>query len=259
MLKRYLLSLLLSVWFYHSFSQTNSNKDSAKAKVPVTDSILKYGSSKVVLPGHTRTIPMPALQDADHDGVPDQLDLEPNTPQGVEVDTHGRALDTDGDGVPDYKDKEKLTLQKCFPVDSNGVGNCPEPTYCKEISDGIHRLDSLIDCCLPRTCQLGGIWSIEFKGDNWVLSTEMKNVLKNVAAALTAHSTCNVKVIAHYGWVATELAEQLSYDRANAVIKYLVEKEGIAEGRIIFVYDQPGKSNIVDLIPTVEETTLKNQ
>ena len=47
--------------------------------------------------------------------------------QRVEVDSHGQAMDTDGDGVPDYKDHEKLTSSRCFPVDENGVGYCPEP------------------------------------------------------------------------------------------------------------------------------------
>ena len=64
------------------------------------------------------------LNDADHDGVSDQLDKEPNTPAGCAVDTHGVILDTDEDGVPDCKDKEKLTKKKCFPVDSTGVGSC---------------------------------------------------------------------------------------------------------------------------------------
>jgi len=254
----FIIALILLCCF-KSFAQTNSTKDSAKAKTVVTDSSSTSGTTKIVLLHHAKTIPIPALQDADHDGIPEQLDLEPNTPEGAAVDSHGRALDTDGDGVPDYKDKEKLTLQKCFPVDSNGVGRCGDCTYCKEVSEGIRRLDSLVHCCLAKTCGLGTIWAIEFKGDGWSLSTEMKNVLHNVAEALKSHSTCNVKVIAHYGWVTTELAEQLSYDRANAVVKFLVEKEGIVESRIIFEYDQPGKKNIVDLIPTVAETTLKHQ
>jgi hypothetical protein len=41
--------------------------------------------------------------------------------------------------VPDYKDKELLTPQKCFPVDADGVGNCPEPACCTELRN---RIDS---------------------------------------------------------------------------------------------------------------------
>ncbi len=66
-----------------------------------------------------------ALSDTDGDGVCDAFDKEPNTPKGAIVETNGVAKDTDGDGVPDYKDKEILTLQKCFPVNADGMGKCP--------------------------------------------------------------------------------------------------------------------------------------
>lgn len=45
------------------------------------------------------------LNDADGDGVPDYLDLEPNTPAGARVDSHGVTMDSDGDGIPDHLDK----------------------------------------------------------------------------------------------------------------------------------------------------------
>ena len=43
-------------------------------------------------------------RDKDHDGVWDKIDLCPNTPRGVEVDSVGCPLDEDHDGVPDYLD-----------------------------------------------------------------------------------------------------------------------------------------------------------
>ena len=43
-------------------------------------------------------------RDRDHDGVWDKIDMCPNTPRGVAVDSVGCPLDTDGDGVPDYLD-----------------------------------------------------------------------------------------------------------------------------------------------------------
>ncbi len=43
--------------------------------------------------------------DSDLDGVPDYKDKCPNTPPGVIVDSVGCPLDSDGDGVPDYKDR----------------------------------------------------------------------------------------------------------------------------------------------------------
>ncbi|MFD2907252.1 OmpA family protein [Flavobacterium ardleyense] len=41
------------------------------------------------------------MQDTDRDGVPDYLDVEPNTVGGVAVDTKGRAIDVNKNGVPD--------------------------------------------------------------------------------------------------------------------------------------------------------------
>ena len=65
---------------------------------------LDYVYSELNNPRHMK-LPKPTFDDADGDGVLDQLDREPNTPAGCPVDTHGVTRDTDGDGVPDCKDK----------------------------------------------------------------------------------------------------------------------------------------------------------
>lgn len=41
------------------------------------------------------------LVDSDGDGVPDYLDLEPNTPAGMMVDIKGRSIDKNKNGIPD--------------------------------------------------------------------------------------------------------------------------------------------------------------
>src|SRR5690554_1473216 len=41
------------------------------------------------------------LVDSDQDGIPDYLDLEPNSTPGVAVDTRGRTIDHNGNGIPD--------------------------------------------------------------------------------------------------------------------------------------------------------------
>ena len=58
--------------------------------------------------------------DSDADGVPDGLDLEPGTPAGALVDTEGRATDSDGDGVPDGIDQEADTPVGAV-VDASGA------------------------------------------------------------------------------------------------------------------------------------------
>jgi OOP family OmpA-OmpF porin len=44
-------------------------------------------------------------QDSDGDGVYDYMDMCPDTPSGVDVDSSGCPRDSDGDGVYDYMDK----------------------------------------------------------------------------------------------------------------------------------------------------------
>ena len=85
---------------------------------------MDYAYNELNNPKHIK-LPKPSFDDADGDGVLDQLDREPNTPAGCPVDTHGVSKDTDGDGVPDCKDKELITPTYCQPVDADGIGKCP--------------------------------------------------------------------------------------------------------------------------------------
>lgn len=202
--------------------------------------------SELNSPKHMK-LPKVVLPDGDGDGVTDQFDLEPNTPKGAPVDSHGVAKDTDGDGVPDFRDKEVLTQKSCFPVNNDGVGSCPEPACCKELRDMISNIKPVV--AAPVECTIGTLPSIQFKG-NAKLSKDAMTLLNGVAARINANPTCKVKVIG-YG-AASKAAQQLSWERVNAVIKYLSEKQGVAESRLLFVYAQDGDSNTVDLQGTLE-------
>jgi OOP family OmpA-OmpF porin len=201
--------------------------------------------SELNSPKHMK-LPKVVLPDGDKDGVTDQFDMEPNSPKGAPVDSHGVSKDTDGDGVPDYRDKELLTAQKCFPVNIDGIGNCPEPACCKEIKDMIATMKP----AEKPECAIGALPSVQFRGGA-KLSKDAQAVLSAAAASLKANPACNVKVIG-YG-ASSKSAQQQSWDRVNAVIKYLVEKQGIAESRLLFVYAQDGDANTVDLQGTTEE------
>jgi outer membrane protein OmpA-like peptidoglycan-associated protein len=193
------------------------------------------------------------LPDADGDGVTDQFDLEPNTPAGAPVDTHGRALDTDGDGVPDYRDKEVLTPQKWFPVDADGVGTEPEPACCKELRDMIKNYRP----SEPAKCNINSFPSVKIRGGGARLGQDAQTILASVASQLNANPVCKVKIIA-YG-ASNKRAQQLSWERGRAVGRYLVERQGIADNRIIFIYGQDGDANTVDLQPTTEDGQTLNQ
>lgn len=211
-----------------------------------------FAYNELNAPKHMK-MPKVKLDDADGDGITDQFDLEPNTPKGAKVDSRGRALDTDGDGVPDYRDKEPLTPQNCFPVNNDGVGTCPEPPCCKELRDVVKKLKDDLDngtIGTKNTCTISELPSIQFKG-NSKLSKDAQSVLATVAQKMKENPNCKVKVIG-YG-STNKSAQQASWEKVNAVIKYLVEKQGISEGRLIFTYGQDGDANSVDLQGTTED------
>ncbi|HEX3024718.1 MAG TPA: OmpA family protein, partial [Chitinophagaceae bacterium] len=205
-----------------------------------------YAYNELNAPKHMK-MPKVVLPDADGDGVTDQFDLEPNTPAGAPVDSHGVSKDTDGDGVPDYRDKEPLTPRNCFPVNNDGIGTCPEPACCKELRDQI----SNMKLAAATECTISDLPSIHFKSGA-KLSKDAEKLLAAAATKIKANPNCKVKVIGHP--TASKAAQQLSYERVSAVIKYLVEKEGIAESRFIFNYDGgSGDASTIDLLGTTED------
>jgi OmpA-OmpF porin, OOP family len=199
---------------------------------------LDYAYSEIRKP-KLMIMPKPILPDADGDGVTDQFDQE-QTPQGCPVDTHGVSLDTDGDGVPDCKDKEKITPTICQPVDADGVGKCPCPdSSCFE--PYLNRMGNN-DC----ETKLGALPSVTFTGRSVSLSKDAQSLLATVGSRMRNNPECKVVVVGYCN--STKQEQQLSWDRVNAVINYLVEKEGISSDRFIFQYGQEGGDcNTVDL------------
>jgi len=203
-----------------------------------------YVYNEVNAPKHMKMPPV-VLPDADGDGVTDQFDMEPNTPSGSPVDSHGVSRDTDGDGVPDYKDKEPLTARDCFPVDADGVGKCPEPPCCAELRDSIKNMN------MKPACDLGSLPSVQFKTGSLTLSSTAKAVLKSIAQQMNANPACNVRVSGYYQ-ASNKRSQQLGWDRVNTVIKYLTEQQGISEGRLIWNLSTGGDPNTVDFMGTTE-------
>jgi outer membrane protein OmpA-like peptidoglycan-associated protein len=192
---------------------------------------LDYAYNEINKPRHMK-LPKPVLDDADGDGVTDQFDNEPNTPAGAPVDVHGVSRDTDGDGVPDYKDKELITPTQCQPVDADGVGKCPPPACCDSLANMMKNWKP------ANACNIGSLPSVTFKGKSVTLSNDAKALLASAAQQIKNNPDCKIAVI---GYCSTNKSEQqLSWDRVNAVITYLVEKEGISSDRFIFKYGETG-------------------
>jgi outer membrane protein OmpA-like peptidoglycan-associated protein len=202
---------------------------------------LDYAYSEIRNPRLMR-IPKPVLPDSDGDGVTDQFDLE-QTPAGCPVDTHGVSLDTDGDGVPDCRDKEKITPTICQPVDADGVGKCP----CPDSSCYAGLIKKGSDC----SARLGALPSVTFKAGSVKISDDAKSLLASTASRLRNNPDCKVAVVGYCS--SSKRDQQLSWDRVNAVINYLVEKEGISADRFIFQYGQEGGDcNTVDIRAAAE-------
>jgi outer membrane protein OmpA-like peptidoglycan-associated protein len=178
--------------------------------------------------------PKPVLDDSDNDGVADQFDIEPNTPAGCPVDTKGKSRDTDGDGVPDCRDKELVTPTSCQPVNADGVGKCPDPACCTAV-----RIEE------KPACNIGSLPSVQFGSGSVTLNSAAKSILDAAAGQIKANPDCKICAVGHGG--ASKREQQLSWDRVNAVINYLVENQGISRDRFVFKYGEAGDANTVDL------------
>ena len=182
---------------------------------------LNYAYSELNNPKHMK-LPKPILDDADGDGVTDQLDREPNTPAGCPVDTHGVTRDTDGDGVPDCKDKQLITPTECQPVDADGVGKCPDPACCTSLMDSLKTMQMAPACAADYP-------SLSVKGTT--LSSDTKALLAIVATKLKDNPNCSITIVAYPG--ASKSQQSLADKKLDAVKNYLVEKLGISADRVL--------------------------
>ena len=189
---------------------------------------LDYAYTELNSPRHM-LLPDPVLADADADGVPDQLDKCPGTAAGVAVDAHGCPMDTDGDGVPDYMDKQLITPTSCQPVDADGVGDCPCDPKCGTV----------------QSCSNIPAAAIVFGANASKISAAAQTQLAVMAAQMQANPTCKVVVIGNGN--GSKVQQQRSWDRVNAIIEYMSEKNGVDRGRFIFQYGQAGDANSVML------------
>ena len=187
---------------------------------------LDYSYGELSNPRHM-ILPEPVLADTDGDGITDQLDKCPGTPAGVAVDAHGCPMDTDGDGVPDDRDKQLITPTECQPVDADGVGKCPCP-------DG---------CGGKTTCGSIGAGSLMFSNGSSRITPSMQAQLATLAAQMQANVDCKVVIMGN--GEGSKIAQQRSWDRVNAVIEYMSEKNNIDRNRFIFNYQGTGSADMI--------------
>jgi hypothetical protein len=191
---------------------------------------LDYVYGEVSTPRHMK-LPDATLPDADLDGVTDQFDQCPGTPEGVPVDVNGCPMDTDGDGVPDYRDKQLITPTECQPVDEDGIGKCPCPDDCAGAAN------------VSGPCSNIGSGAIVFDENSSRIKPYNQARLASLAALMKANPECRVVIIGSGS--GSKLQQQRSWDRVEAVIVYMTERHGIDRNRFIFQYGQPGDPNTV--------------
>lgn len=197
------------------------------------------------------------MDDADGDGVADQFDQNPNTPDGVSVDGSGNALDVDMDGVADYLDVDPFT-NKGAAVDEFG----------KELDDdgdGIPNsrdLESNTEAGAVVTYQgitlkgMGGVSSsflpsVFFASGNSNIRHQELKQLATVAKTLRNNPDITLQVIGHadsHGEVYAN--HQLGLNRAEEVISHLVDVYGIDRARL--VADSRGETQPLALTPAIQ-------
>ena len=171
--------------------------------------------------------------DSDNDGVADDKDKCPTTPEGVAVDENGCCLDSDGDGVADYKDKCPNT-PKGVAVDENG---------CCLDSDGDGIADYKDKC--PNTvagakvdvngCAATVVLDIHFENASAKINTQHSPKLEKYISFMNDNENYDVTIIGYTDSRGAESFNQdLSQKRADSVKKALVDG-GVKSTRITAV------------------------
>jgi len=162
------------------------------------------------------------LKDDDNDGVPNRLDQEPNTPEGAPVSPKGIALDSDNDGILDLNDEEPFSPPG-LPVNEKGVAQLPPNP---DLGNAKFVCDNVI---FP---------SVHFDKDKFNLKPEFYAHLHNLADRMIA---CPKMMVKATGMTDKDddvkYNDQLSYNRVNTVIEYLVNTYGIDRNRFVVGFD----------------------
>ena len=196
-------------------------------------------------------------KDSDGDGVADQFDKNPETPEGVSIDGSGKALDVDMDGVADYLDVDPFS-NKGADVDEFG----------KELDDDGDGIPNSLDL-EPNTesgvmvsyqgvklKDMGGVSSsflpsLYFSSGSVSLRHEDIKQLATVAKILRNNPDVNLVVVGHsdsHGDIYTN--HQLGLDRANVVIKHLKDVYGVDANRL--TADSKGETTPLALTPAIQ-------
>jgi OOP family OmpA-OmpF porin len=172
--------------------------------------------------------------DSDGDGVYDDEDECPNTPQGAKVDARGCPRDSDGDGVYDGLDQCSLTPRgakvdaKGCPLDGDGDGvydgldQCPDTPRGNEVDEkGCTVVTSEKEAELLDTGTLR-LENVYFDTDKATLKPESHAALDEAGEILAKWPKLRIEIAGHTDSMGDEVYNMdLSHRRAQAVRDYL--------------------------------------
>jgi len=150
------------------------------------------------------------MLDEDMDGVPNYLDREPNTMNGVMVDTKGVAVDKNNNGIPD--EIEGSLDKRYVSVDSGAANNTGEGT-----------IKDLID---------KGYVNVYFEFNSTKPETYSLQAINYLVKYMNSNSSANAELIGYADEIGNaNYNMQLSEKRAKKVYDILIAS-GISEGRL---------------------------
>ncbi|WP_200842736.1 OmpA family protein [Zhongshania aliphaticivorans] len=187
------------------------------------------------------------VQDADGDGVSDEMDECPGTPRGVQVDSVGCPLDGDNDGVADYLDQcpntpagAEVNAVGC-PIDSDNDGVVDADDACPNTMAGEAVMSN--GCAKDQAVILRGV---NFELNSAKLTMNAETILNDVASTLASSPGFNVELQGHTDSSGSDSYNMnLSQNRAKSVKSYLVGS-GVESNRLTatgYGEEQPIASN----------------
>ena len=171
--------------------------------------------------------------DDDDDGVPNAVDLCPNTPSGSQVNSSG-CPDSDGDGVYDDSDDCPNTPAGVS-VDSRGCPPPPEPEVAPE---------ELLRQAIEAARVL-----VLFEFDKYEVAGQYHDDLQGLAEFLAEYSELNVTIEGHTDSTGSEKYNTELSEQRSAAVKDELMSLGVSENRINVVAkgeSEPAASNDTD-------------
>lgn len=168
--------------------------------------------------------------DGDKDGIPDYLDLEPNTKLGYKVDVKGVTLDSDMDGIPDTDDTDPYGFSQMLSIyypAENFQGKSSVEIL--KFSDSIPKSDFI-----TLSTEGYGLPIITFEPNKYDIHVEQYPLLQQIARIMATDSSVNIAVIGHADENKPDMTQfNVAEKRALAVKRKLVKIFEINDDRIL--------------------------